>query len=113
MKKLLALVLVLTTLFAVTVITTNAAKVDSAQTSATYYVSSKPFEKITSANANVIGYLGDLDGDKELSIMDATKIQLAIAKVESDIQANITAAMDSVKLMLGKGVSGNIYTLFA
>lgn len=35
------------------------------------------------------------------------------AKVESDIQANITKAMDSVKIMLGKGVSGNIYTLFA
>lgn len=72
--------LVRTTLFAVTAITTSAAEVDSAETSATYYVSTNPFEKITSANANVIGYLGDLDPDNALSIMDATKIQLAIAK---------------------------------
>ncbi len=80
MKKLLSLVLVMATLFAIAAITTNAAEVDTAQTGATYYVSSKPFESITVANANVIGFLGDLDSDKDISIMDATKIQLAIAK---------------------------------
>ncbi len=77
MKKLLSLVLVITTLFALTAFSAGAADVDVAGTGG-YYVSEKVFEDV--ADATVIGYLGDLDFDKDITIMDTTKIQRAIAK---------------------------------
>ena len=79
MKKLLSLVLALITLLSVATVMAGAADADLAETSATYYVSSKPFENV--ANANIIGYLGDLDADKEISILDATQVQLSLASL--------------------------------
>lgn len=80
MKKILALVLALCTLSAVTVFSTGAAEVDVTNTGE-YYVSEKPFEDIAQVDGiKVIGHLGDLDSDEKITIMDATIIQLAIAK---------------------------------
>ena len=79
MKKLLSLVLALITILSVATVMAGAADADLAETSATYYVSSKPFENV--ANANIIGYLGDLDADKEISILDATQVQLSLASL--------------------------------
>ena len=66
MKKLLSIILALVTLLSVTTVMAGATEADLAQTCATYYVSSTPFEDV--ANANIIGYLGDLNGDKDISI---------------------------------------------
>ena len=79
MKKLLSLVLALITLLSVATVMAGAADADVAETSATYYVSNKPFEAV--ANATIIGYLGDLDADKNISILDATQVQLSLASL--------------------------------
>ncbi|MBQ8539818.1 MAG: dockerin type I repeat-containing protein [Ruminococcus sp.] len=81
MKKLISLVLALITLLSVATVMAGAAETDVADTSATYYVSSKPFENV--ADAKIIGYLGDLDADKEISILDATQVQLSLASLVS------------------------------
>lgn len=83
MKKFLSVMLTLTLLLSLATLTTGAANTDVADTSATYYVSANEYETITTANAKVYGFIGDLDGDKEISIMDATSIQLYIAKLLS------------------------------
>lgn len=80
MKKLFSIILAIITLFSVTTFTTGAANVEVADTGE-YYISEKPFEEVAEVDGlKVIGYLGDLDADKEITIMDATVIQLAIAK---------------------------------
>jgi hypothetical protein len=79
MKKLLSLVLALITVMSVATVITGAADADVAETSATYYVSNKPYENV--ANATIIGYLGDVDGSGEVSILDATQIQLSLASI--------------------------------
>ncbi len=81
MKKLLSLVLALVTLLSVATFTTGAATADVADTAANYLVSSKPFENITVANSKVYGFIGDTDQNKDISILDATQIQLSIAKL--------------------------------
>ena len=79
MKKLISLILALITVMSVATVITGAADADVAETSATYYVSNKPYENV--ANATIIGYLGDVDGSGEVSILDATQIQLSLASI--------------------------------
>lgn len=55
----------------------GAAQADIADTSANYKISSKEYENITIANAKVYGFIGDTD----ISVIDATSIQLYIAKL--------------------------------
>lgn len=80
MKKLISIMLVIATVFTLTVISAGAVDVDVADTNA-YYISEKPFEDIDAVDGiNVIGHLGDLDFDKKVTVLDATKIQLANVK---------------------------------
>ena len=81
MKKLLSLTLALVTLLSFATLSAGAVNADVADTSANYLVSTKEYETITTANAKVYGFIGDTDGDKEVSVMDATKIQLYMAKL--------------------------------
>ena len=93
MKKLLSLVLALVTLLSVATVMTGAATTDVAETSATYYVSNKPYENV--ANANIIGYIGDVYVDNSISIMDATQVQLALASIIAlDSTAKLLADAD-------------------
>ena len=89
MKKLLSLILALVTLLSVATVMSGAAETDVAQTSATYYVSTQPYENV--ANATIIGYLGDVDSSTDVTILDATEIQLSIARLTtfSDKQKNL------------------------
>ena len=103
MKKLLSLILALVTLLSVTTVMAGATDADIAETSATYYVSNTPFEDV--ANANIIGYLGDVDGSKSISILDATQVQLSLA--------SIIALGNKAKLLADVDLSGDVSILDA
>ena len=79
MKRFISLILTLTIILSVATVVTGAATTNVAETSATYYVSNEPYENV--ANANIIGYIGDVDVDKSISIMDATQVQLTLASI--------------------------------
>ena len=95
MKKLFSIILAIITLFSVTTFTTGAADVEVADTGE-YYISEKPFEEVAEVDGlKVIGYLGDLDADKEITIMDATQVQLHLAQlVELDESQSFAADTD-------------------
>ena len=103
MKNFISLILALITLLSVATVMAGATEADLAQTCATYYVSNTPFEDF--ANANIIGYLGDLDGSKSISILDATQVQLSLA--------SIIALGNNAKLLADVDRSGDVSILDA
>ncbi len=90
MKKLICSVLALVSLFTMTVMPVGASETDVTDTSVNYLISSKEYETITVPNAKVYGFIGNVDDDKEVSVMDATEIQHYIAK---KVTLNATAKL--------------------
>lgn len=106
MKKLLSVILTITLLvsvISVSALSTNAQSVDFAQLSKdvanaelshsiedkvaslkarTYKVSEEAQVPYTQIDGYAYGYVGDVDGDNTITIMDATAIQLHIAQIE-------------------------------
>lgn len=79
MKKLLSITLALTILLSLGSFCTQGATTDTAQTGgASYFVADK-FDKNDSTK-QALGYIGDADGDKKITVMDVTAIQRYISK---------------------------------
>ena len=76
MKKLISLILALMTLLSVAVFSTGAA-----ETSDHYYLSLLRRQPISVDNGKVFGYLGDVDNSQDINILDATQIQLNLARL--------------------------------
>lgn len=107
MKKLLSVILTLTilsSLVAVSAFSTSAQSVDICEISKaipdielsasiedkiaslkarTYKVSEEPQTPFTEIDGYVYGYIGDVDGDNDVTIFDATAIQMHIAQLET------------------------------
>lgn len=76
----------------------------------TYEVSEEPQAKYTDINGYIYGYVGDVDGDNDVTIFDATAIQMHIAQLElimptqqllADIDAdNAITIMDVTEVQL-------------
>lgn len=82
MKKILSIMLALVLICSVASIGANAANINVAPTqTAQLFYSNEPFEDVTPINGYVFGYIGDTDQDGDISIMDATAIQLHIAQL--------------------------------
>lgn len=92
MKKLFSLVLVLAIMLSVCVVSAMSTaaqttdgftleidrpvKEDLASTKAQeYYYSYEPYAEVTPINGYVLGYIGDVDGDSIITVLDATTIQ--------------------------------------
>ncbi len=91
MKKLLSLILAIVTLLSIATLSAGAKNADLTDTGAKYYVSANEYENITVANSKVYGYIGDIDGDKEITVLDASETQRAIAQ--------LTALNNTAKLL--------------
>ncbi len=82
MKKIISIVLSLALVFGICCVSTSAAQVDiTTSSTAQLFYSNEPFEEISPVNGRVIGYIGDTDNDGQISIMDATAIQMHIAQL--------------------------------
>ena len=94
MKRILSLILALITVMSVATVMTSAATADVAQSNAiNYEISNTPFEEV--AGAKIIGYLGDVDMNKNISILDATQVQLTLASIIAlDSTARLLADTD-------------------
>ena len=94
MKRILSLILALITVMSVATVMTSAATADVAQSNAiNYQISNTPFEEV--AGAKIIGYLGDVDMNKNISILDATQVQLTLASIIAlDSTARLLADTD-------------------
>ena len=95
MKKLLSLILAIVTLLSVATLSAGAKNADLADTGAKYYISDEEYEIITVANSKVYGYIGDVDCDKEITVLDASTAQRAIAQLTTlNNTANLLADVD-------------------
>lgn len=84
MKKLISIILTLVLLCSISLVGTNAAKLNVAPTKTPqWFFSTEPYADITTINGYVYGYIGDSDDDGEISVLDATAIQLYIAQLGS------------------------------
>lgn len=76
-----------TDLAATSLLTVGATYVEQTDLAATrptrVFFSDKPYEEVTNDKATVYGFLGDSDGDGDVSIIDCTAIQLYLADLGS------------------------------
>ncbi len=84
MKKLISIVLTLVLLCGISLVGTDAAKLNVAPTKTPqWFFSTEPYADITTINGYVYGYIGDSDDDGEISVLDATAIQLHVALLDT------------------------------
>ncbi|MBQ8057466.1 MAG: hypothetical protein IJ275_03920 [Ruminococcus sp.] len=82
MKKLISIVLTLALVCGISVMGTSAAEINIAPTSTLQlFYSDEPYADITPMNGYVYGYIGDSDDDGDISVLDATAIQLFAAQL--------------------------------
>lgn len=82
MKKLISILLTIAIICSLTAISASAAKVDVADTNtAQLFFSDEPYADITTVNGYVFGFIGDADEDGEVTIFDATAIQMHLAQL--------------------------------
>ena len=87
MKRIISIICVLTILFSFAVLNTSAI-----DTTTDYIVSAEEGADKSSAEGYVYGYIGDVDYDNEVSVMDATGIQRHIAQIIEYRDTNLLLA---------------------
>ena len=87
MKRIISIICVLTILFSIAVLNTSAI-----DTTTGYIVSAEEGADKSSAEGYVYGYIGDVDYDNEVSVMDATGIQRHIAQIIEYRDTNLLLA---------------------
>lgn len=82
MKKLISILLAIAIICSLTAVSASAAKVDVADTkTAQLFFSDEPYADITTVKGYVYGFIGDADEDGDVTIFDATAIQMHLAQL--------------------------------
>lgn len=81
MKKILSALLIISILLSVNSIGVFAEETDNTETQKEFLFSTEPYEDISGDGIYVYGYLGDADLDSEVTILDATQLQLHCARI--------------------------------
>ena len=82
MKKLISILLAIAIICSLTAVSASAAKVDVADTKTSQlFFSDEPYADITTVKGYVYGFIGDADEDGDVTIFDATAIQMHLAQL--------------------------------
>ncbi len=81
MKKILSALLIISILLSVSSIGVFAEETDDTETQKELLFSTEPYEYISGDGIYAYGYLGDADLDGEVTILDATQLQLHCARI--------------------------------